>query len=285
VASNKPLTLSIIIPAYNEELYIRTCLEAIAAQTVMPEEVIVVDNNCTDKTLEVARSFDFVRIVKEPRQGRAYARNAGFDAAATDIIGRIDADSRLAPDWAERVLKDFEDPEVVGVTGLGNTNLLPWMKYLYLVFWSRVYFWVVHLLFGTITGWGANMAVRNSEWKKVRDKVFLDDTYIHEDQDVSVWVQQDGGVFIHDHGLLVKTEGQVYFYWPRLWNYITRSIHTSVYHKKHLTLKNNPKARISIWRLLPGGIAGWFFASIFILVSFICWPFTEIIHRRGERRH
>nr|MDQ2973765.1 glycosyltransferase [bacterium] len=67
------MTLSLVIPVYNEEYNIKRCLTAIAGQTIMPDEVIVVDNNCVDKTIEIAKSFGFVTVVKEPKQGRTYA--------------------------------------------------------------------------------------------------------------------------------------------------------------------------------------------------------------------
>jgi glycosyltransferase involved in cell wall biosynthesis len=66
---NKTLSLTIVIPVFNEQNHISACLEAIAAQTAMPDEVIVVDNNSTDKTVQIAKQFAFVKIIKEKRQG------------------------------------------------------------------------------------------------------------------------------------------------------------------------------------------------------------------------
>lgn len=50
------LTLTLVIPVFNEEHQIKGCLDAVASQTVMPDEVIVVDNNCTDRTIEIAQN-------------------------------------------------------------------------------------------------------------------------------------------------------------------------------------------------------------------------------------
>ena len=110
VRSNKPLTLSIVIPAYNEENHLKTCLDSIAAQIDRPEEVIVVDNNSTDKTALIAQSYPFVTLLKEPRQGVVFARDKGFNAAKSQIIGRIDADSVLPPDWVTKVKEFYETP-------------------------------------------------------------------------------------------------------------------------------------------------------------------------------
>src|SRR5260221_7568754 len=93
------LRISIIIPAYNEEGHLPACLDAIAAQTLKPDEVIVVDNNSTDKTVEIAKKYPFVKLLNEKRQGLRYTRNTGLDAATGDVIGRIDTDSILSPKW------------------------------------------------------------------------------------------------------------------------------------------------------------------------------------------
>ncbi|HEX7964030.1 MAG TPA: glycosyltransferase family A protein, partial [Candidatus Saccharimonadales bacterium] len=95
----KRQSVSIVIPAYNEERHLAACLEAIRAQSEPPLEVVVVDNNSTDRTAEIARRYPFVRVVHEERQGIVFARGAGFDAARGDIIARIDADIVLPAGW------------------------------------------------------------------------------------------------------------------------------------------------------------------------------------------
>ncbi|HEY5667999.1 MAG TPA: glycosyltransferase family A protein, partial [Candidatus Saccharimonadales bacterium] len=103
-------SVSIVIPAYNEERHLRACLQAIAKQTIQPLEVIVVDNNSTDRTAQVAREFPFVRVVSEHRQGRVFARNAGFGAAKGEILGRIDADIILPSTWVEHLQAFYANP-------------------------------------------------------------------------------------------------------------------------------------------------------------------------------
>ena len=97
----KPLTLSIIIPAYNEERHLPDCLDAIAKQTVAPYEVIVVNNNSTDRTLEIAEEYDFVKVVKQKEQGLIASRNYGFDKASGELIARLDADSIIDRNWVK----------------------------------------------------------------------------------------------------------------------------------------------------------------------------------------
>ena len=64
--------ISVVIPAFNEEKYLPACLEALKKQTFKNYELIVVDNNSTDKTAQIAKKFG-ARVVKEKKQGRNMA--------------------------------------------------------------------------------------------------------------------------------------------------------------------------------------------------------------------
>jgi len=96
--------ISIVIPTYNEEDYIKACLDAVFAQTVLSDEVIVVDNNSTDKTLEIVSKFKDVKIMTESQQGQLYARISGFNAAKSRWIGSLDADSVIDRTWIEEMM-------------------------------------------------------------------------------------------------------------------------------------------------------------------------------------
>ena len=272
------LTLSIVIPVYNEERYIKACLEAISVQSVMPLEVIVVDNNCTDQTVTIAQQYDFVKVIKEPVQGRTKARNAGFNAAKGDIIGRIDADSIVMPDWAERVRQDFNDPSVQGLAGLGMTRVFLGLNF-YSTFWSRVYLWTVHSLHAVITMWGANMAIRRSAWLRVRDYTAPDGSRVHEDQDLSLVLVGHGGKIIQDNKLLIKTNGVSYLYWPKFWAYFKKTFAMKKYHDELGTLDQAESLKLGFWQSLPGGLLGWSLTSFFIIYSLICWPIITLLRR------
>jgi len=165
----------------------------VAKQTVRPLEVIVVDNNSTDRTAEIARSYHFVTLLHEKRQGIAYARNLGFDRARGDIIGRIDADSHLRRGWTAFALRYFE------ATPRHMTHLLTGSSYFYDLKLPNFFGWVQgqvtyrinRLIIGFYVAWGSNMAFPKDLWEKVRDDVH-DDPGIHEDIDLSI--------HLHDHG-------------------------------------------------------------------------------------
>lgn len=110
--------VSVVIPAYNEELWLERCVRALQRQqTDVPYEIIVVDNNSSDGTAEVAQRLG-VRYVFEPRQGLTFARQAGEDAARGEIVAHTDADSEAPPDWIERIAHEFHRSlDVVVVSG------------------------------------------------------------------------------------------------------------------------------------------------------------------------
>lgn len=103
--------ISIIIPAYNEENYIGHLLASIQKQTLRPFEVIVADNNSTDKTMNRAKEFSEqlpLKIINagEPR-GAGAARNVGAKHASGDILLFLDSDVELLPNFLEDSVEEF----------------------------------------------------------------------------------------------------------------------------------------------------------------------------------
>lgn len=111
--------ISVVVPAHNEEKYIRNCLDSLWNQSLDRSryEIIVVDNACTDRTPYIAEGMG-ARVIHQPQKGVAIARQTGFMAAEGEIIASSDADSVVAPDWLE-VISDFflNNPEFIGITG------------------------------------------------------------------------------------------------------------------------------------------------------------------------
>jgi len=194
----KSLTLSIVIPAYNEEHHLKSCLEAIAAQTDKPDQVIVVDNNSTDRTVQIARSFPFVSLATEKRQGQRFAQVTGFDLVTSDIIGRIDGDSILPPDWVRQVKATFAAPEVVAFTGAPRPYDLP-LKRLAVAVFQFYHDYATPLIAGHRLLYGSNCAFRRRAWPEVKPRLHLG-PYLWEDYDLGfalapqgkiVWVPQN----------------------------------------------------------------------------------------------
>ena len=110
--------ISVIVCAYNEERYLKTCLHSVFAQTRVPDEVIVVNNASTDGTRAVALALPGVRLVDEPCPGLVRAREAGRRHSAGDLLVYLDADSRLPLRWIEQAERRFQaNDDLVGLSG------------------------------------------------------------------------------------------------------------------------------------------------------------------------
>ena len=101
------MKVSVVIPAFNEEKYIGKCLKSVVNQIMPADEIIVVNNNCTDKTEVIAKKFG-ARIVKEKVQGMTPARNRGFNSVKYEIIARTDADTVVPKDWIKIIKNNFK---------------------------------------------------------------------------------------------------------------------------------------------------------------------------------
>lgn len=178
------MKVSVFIPVFNEEKYIEKCLESLISQEEKPSEIIVVDNNCTDKTVEITQKFGAI-VVKEEKQGMIHARNAGFDAAKHEIIARTDADSVLPPDWILKIKEHFKDPNLGALSGPAFYFGIPILSGIsgFVVF---VVFGVMEILFGHPLLAGPNMVLRKSLWERVKKDVCMDDKKVHEDIDLSI---------------------------------------------------------------------------------------------------
>ena len=99
-------TISIVIPALNEELLLGGLLSDLAAQSRLPDEVFVVDAGSDDATVAVAERFPFVEVIKSTPPV-AVGRNAGGQRTGGDVIVFLDADARLPGDFLERFLGEF----------------------------------------------------------------------------------------------------------------------------------------------------------------------------------
>lgn len=130
--------LSLIIPAHNEQDYLPSLLKTVqiaqANYTFGPEavEVIVVDNNSTDKTAEVARSLG-CSVIYEENRIIAAARNAGASIARGRILLFVDADSLLHPETFNAIEDALSDTDIIGgATGviMGRMSLGIALSYL-----------------------------------------------------------------------------------------------------------------------------------------------------------
>lgn len=262
-------TLTLIIPAYNEEHHIKDCLDSIACQTVMPDEVIVVNNNSSDRTVSIAKNYPFVRVINEKRQGIVYARNSGFNRAKSAIIGRIDADTVLPNNWVQTIKNYYtsESNQATAITGNGyfRNMLFPprkmngWVQHMMTFRFNR-------LILGHYILWGSNMAMLKSDWLKVKQYTCAVGD-IHEDLDLAIHLHKIGIKIVYRPKLYVTVVMKRAFdnyreVWPNL-----------MWWPRTLKRHNNPK-----WLGgMIGALAIIFFSLLLVPINMLLIKIQKII--------
>jgi glycosyltransferase involved in cell wall biosynthesis len=199
--SKKIMKLSFVIPAWNEEKYIRQCLASITREAKKSQrdiEIIVVNNASVDRTREIALEFPDVIVVDEPRKGLPQARQAGFLASSGDLIANMDADSILPPGWIAKVYTHFsQDDDLVALSGPYEYYDLPRLThYLVSVYYLPVY--GLHLVTHRLLGKGAvlqggNFVLRRTALEKIGG-FNVDIKFYGEDTDIARRIQKTGRV-------------------------------------------------------------------------------------------
>ena len=125
----------LITPAHNEEAFIEKTLDSMSAQTLLPEQWIIVDDGSSDRTAEIiqryARRFSWIQLVQRPPRldrsfaGKVQAFNAGLEhvqSVSFEVIGNLDADLSFEPDYLEFLIQKFAEDPRLGVAGTPFTE-------------------------------------------------------------------------------------------------------------------------------------------------------------------
>ena len=106
--------ISFYIPAYNAQNTISYALDSLLRQTYKIDEIIVIDDNSLDKTFDIVRKYEFVKLIKnQTNLGLGYNRNLAIKNCKNDIIGSIDADVVLDKNWLETLIGQINKDNVV----------------------------------------------------------------------------------------------------------------------------------------------------------------------------
>jgi glycosyltransferase involved in cell wall biosynthesis len=167
-------------------------------QTVAPDEIIVVNNKSTDRTVsiveEYVKRYKNIRLLHQLRvQSMSATRDMGLTAATGDILGRIDSDAIIERNWAKNVIDFFEqNPKVGGISGPVSYYDMPWVKQSakldnFARQVNRVMMKDHPFLYGS------NMALSHEAWAKIKDKVCSDGfDKFHEDIDIALHLRLEG---------------------------------------------------------------------------------------------
>ncbi len=117
---------SVLIPAYNREVYVAQAVNSVLSQTFTGFEVVVVDDGSTDNTLKVLESYgNRIRVLRQLNRGPEVARNAAAEVSRGEYLVLLDSDDLLLPDALmtyERVIRHFDSPPVIigAMTGFSD---------------------------------------------------------------------------------------------------------------------------------------------------------------------
>lgn len=229
------MKITVIIPAFNEEQRIATCIEHVLNQTEKADEILVIDNNSKDKTAEIIKKYP-VRYILEKEQGIIPARNRGFNEATGDIIARTDADTRVPSDWIQKIKKDFAERDILAVTGPVTFYDLP----IHSPLLSNIFTYELKVMFNQYLLFGPNFAIKKSLWDNIKEKVCLNAKEVHEDFDLALHVPNPQKNVFFDPHLVVPISARRIKEHPESFfgEYLIRTIRMFADHRlKELSMK------------------------------------------------
>lgn len=253
----KSLKFSYVIPAFNEEKYIASCIDSIIKQNLPAHEIIVVDNNSSDKTKHIANSYKQVQVLCEPRQGQKFAQATGFDAATGDVLVRIDADTRVRKDHNQLLQGLMNSHPAVSGFGDSYTGISRYSL-------TRILLWGFYTqeiaVFGSNVLWGANMAIAKQAWDE--SKVLLDfkNPNILEDLELAIALDVKGYKVHIAKNLIVGVD------YIRM-NDFKKYIKYTVKHANTVKLfRGVERPKIAPWARLTAGLVGIYTYPIMLLL-------------------
>ena len=287
-------SVSIIVPAHNEEKVIERCIESLLEIDYPKKEIIVVDDGSSDKTYWLAKKYARrgVKVIRRRRAGgKSVALNTGMLLAKGEIIVTCDADSIISRTALRAIVKRFRDPTVTAVAGnvkvLNRTNLVTKCQALEYIVNENIYRRVFDI-FGVVPVVPGPLAAFRK--RSLREIGFYDKDTLTEDFDITVKILKAGKVVQALSNAVVYTEAPTTwrdFYRQRLrWNYGTFQtlrkhwnvlrysrfgfVHTLTFPYILLSMLFIPFASIfSIFSLIYAVLSGYALQVLYVTASFI----------------
>jgi glycosyltransferase involved in cell wall biosynthesis/MoaA/NifB/PqqE/SkfB family radical SAM enzyme len=207
-----PFSISVIVPVYNSEKILRSCLGSIFLNIYKPLEVIVVDDASTDNSCKTAEEFPCKIIRLSENRGPAYARQVGLRYAKGDIIAYTDSDCIVPSDWLIKITDKLTN----NIAGVGGKYILPQhinpISRLFITYWD-----IKNILFKTprksISLYGGNCAF----WKDIllkprrKQELFCCNKKVGGDDTLLCYELQAFGPIIYDPDIYVTHNKNISF--------------------------------------------------------------------------
>lgn len=181
------MRIAVVVPVRDDAEALDRCLAAIDGQSRAADEVVVVDNGSSDRSAAVAVEHG-ARLVRTRSAGIPGATAAGFDAARSDVLGRLDADSVAPPDWLARIDAAFSaDETLAAVSGAATFyDGSATVRYLGRLSLTLGYFRLIAGVIGHPPLYGSNFALRSTVWRRMSGSVHRGRADVHDDLDISL---------------------------------------------------------------------------------------------------
>lgn len=264
-------TVSILIPAYNEERSIKECVLSCLNQTKKIDEIIVINDGSKDKTLKILKSFkNYIKIVnlKKNTGNKSKAQEIGLNYVNTDIFITTDADTKLDINFVKEILKNFEDEKVCAVCGFVESEDKNWLTRVreidYLI-GQTIHKNAQSVINAVFILAGCGSAFRTKEFKK---NVRFDHDNVTEDLDFTYQLKIVGKKILYDPKAIVYTQDpnsiksyikQIYRWYSGGWTCL----------KKNIKILKKPNNALILLLIYPEGlIMGIFFIFSPILLYY-----------------
>jgi len=112
-------SIAVVVTSFNQGLTIREAVFSVLAQSLSPDDLVVVDDGSTDpESLDVLGKLeaDGVRVLRQSNRGVSAARNAGIGSVETDLVAVLDGDDRFQPRFLATMAPEFSDDDVVAAS-------------------------------------------------------------------------------------------------------------------------------------------------------------------------
>jgi cellulose synthase/poly-beta-1,6-N-acetylglucosamine synthase-like glycosyltransferase len=287
-------SVSIIVPARNEEKVIERCIESLLEIDYPKKEIIVVDDGSSDRTYWLAKKYSKkgVKVIRRRRAGgKSVALNTGMLLAKGEIIVTCDADSIISRAALKAIVKRFQDPTVTAVAGnvkvLNRTNLVTKCQALEYIVNENIYRRVFDI-FGVVPVVPGPLAAFRR--KALREIGFYDKDTLTEDFDITIKILKAGKVVQALSNAIVYTEAPATwrdFYRQRLrwnrgtfqtlrkhWNVLKHSrfgfVHTLTFPYVLLSMLFIPFASIfTIISLIYAVLSGYALQVLYVMAGFM----------------
>ncbi len=122
--------VSIVVPVYNTEKYLKQCIDSLTAQTLEEIEIIIIDDGSKEECAllcdEIAKNDERIKVIHKINEGQGIARNCGVDASSGEYVGFVDSDDFVAPQMYEKLYdaanKNDADLVMSGISFVGGNT-------------------------------------------------------------------------------------------------------------------------------------------------------------------